>query len=79
MGYYWFSFSHKGKNTGVCVVKSTDLESANEKTIELEIHPAHDDIECYLVAPAQFSSMEVDRLYTPAEMRHITQAIHFKT
>ena len=57
--WYWFSFSYKGKNQGCCNVEAGDEESALQKTIDLDIHPKHDDIEGFEIKAAE---LEPDRL-----------------
>ena len=70
MKYYWFSFSYKGKNNGVCVVEATSSEEAIQKTIDLNIHPPHDDIFSCVISELE-SGMTVDRLYSQEEMFNI--------
>lgn len=47
-------------------MQAKDKDAALEKTIELGIHPAHDDI-CIL--EISDPELEPDRLYTKAEMK----------
>ncbi len=63
--WYWFSFSHNGENQGCCNVQAENKEAALRKTIELGIHPKHDDIECFHIAEPE---LEADRLYSKAEL-----------
>lgn len=47
MKWYWFSFSYKAENQGCCNVEANNPKEALQKTIDLNIHPKHDDIEVY--------------------------------
>lgn len=67
--YYWFSFSYKGTNQGVCMVESHSKESALQKTIDLNIHPKHDSIKMFdAKAIPENKEIELDRLYSKQEM-----------
>ena len=63
--WYWFSFSYKGKNQGCCNVKAENQKDATQKTIDLKIHPKHDDIEIFELDKAE---LKPDRLFTRQEM-----------
>lgn len=63
--WFWFSFSHKGKNQGCCNVEAANEKAALQKTIDLGIHPKHDDIETFELEDAE---LEPDRLITRQEM-----------
>lgn len=62
---YWFSFSYKGKNQGCCIVEEEDGKKALQKTIDLNIHPKHDDIQAFEIGEPE---LELNRLYTPEEL-----------
>jgi hypothetical protein len=47
MSWYWFSFSYKAENQGCCNVEADTPKEGLQKTIDLNIHPKHDSIECY--------------------------------
>lgn len=64
---YWFSFSYKGEHQGVCTVKANSPDEALQKTIDLKIHPAHDDIACFEVSKLD-NGIVYDKLYSKAEM-----------
>jgi hypothetical protein len=70
--WYWFSFSYKGKNQGCCMVQAHTVEEAMQKTIDLNIHPKHDNIAKFLLtdeeAVNEQSLMKPDRLYKPEEL-----------
>ena len=63
--WYWFSFSFDGKNQGCCNVQAANKKDALKKTIELKIHPKHDDIKVCVIAEAELLP---DRLYTRNQM-----------
>lgn len=63
LNYYWFSFSLKGKNQGCCNVEAKDEKIALQKTIDLKIHPKHDDIFCCLIEKIE---VPLDKLF-PSE------------
>ncbi len=63
--YYWFSFSYKGKNQGVCIVESDTIEEAQHKVIELNIAPKYDNIEYFSLLEAE---LPLNVLVTPEEM-----------
>ena len=63
--WYWFSFSYKRVNQGCCNVQAKNREDALQKTIDLEIHPKHDDIE---VVELEDAELDPDRLYTRHEL-----------
>ncbi len=65
MKWYWFSFSFGGVNQGCCNVEAENQEAALQKTIDLGIHPKHDDIECY---EGIASELEPNRLFSKEEM-----------
>ncbi len=65
MKWYWFSFSFGGVNQGCCNVEAESQEAARQKTIDLGIHPKHDDIDVYAIESSQ---LEPDRLYSREEM-----------
>lgn len=65
MKWYWFSFSHNGINQGCCNVQAKDKESALQKTIDLRIHPKHDNIETFELDTPE---LEPDRLFSKHEM-----------
>jgi hypothetical protein len=71
--WWWLSFCQFGKNTGVCNVQAPTKEEALQKTIELKIHPRHDDIACYKIDK---NELEPDKLYTPEEMRALKYQSH---
>lgn len=73
--YYWFSFSHEGGNAGVCIVQANDEDQALQKTIELDIHPAHDHIACFQIEDLE-SGMEINILYTPEDMVNMNYESH---
>jgi hypothetical protein len=68
MKWYWFSFSFEGANQGCCNVQAVSQEAALQKTIDLGIHPRHDDIEVYVGEGDGTPELEPDRLYSPDEM-----------
>lgn len=68
MKWYWFSFSFDGKNQGCCNVQAESKETAIQKTIDLGIHPKHDDIEVY---EGNAPELEPDRLYSKEEMENL--------
>jgi hypothetical protein len=70
MKIYWFSFSYQGRNNGVCIVQADCKHSALDKTINLGLHPAHDDILCLELDELgeKDSHMEFNRLYSKADM-----------
>lgn len=69
MSNYWFSFSYKGDNVGVCIVQAESIDEALIKTKKLKIHPTSDNIRVY-----EFDSLKDDdklslnRLYFKQEM-----------
>ena len=63
--WFWFSFSHNGINQGCCNVQAKSRKVALQKTIDLQIHPVHDDIEIFELNDAE---LEPDRLFTRQEM-----------
>ena len=65
MKWYWFSFSFDSVNQGCCNVQAESQEAALQKTIDLGIHPKHDDIE---IGVGDKPELEPDRLYSPDEM-----------
>ncbi len=65
MKWYWFSFSFMGVNQGCCNVEAVSQEAALQKTIELNIHPRHDDIDCY---EGSEPDLEPNRLFSKEEM-----------
>lgn len=72
MRNFWFSFSFKGINNGVCVVQAEDYNSALEKTISLFIHPEHDDIACYVLEDSDLDpKISFNRLYFKHEMAEL--------
>ncbi len=66
LNWYWFSFSFGGKNQGVCVVESETEKTALQKTIDLGIHPKHDDIKAYRMNVQELP--KPNKLYTRKEM-----------
>ncbi len=65
MKWYWFSFSYNGKNQGCCNVKAKNEKEALQKTIDLDIHPKHDDIEKFEMDKQE---LKPDKLYSRKEM-----------
>ncbi len=63
--WYWLSFSHKGVNQGVCNVQAYNKRMALQRTIDLGIHPPHDDISILELLAAE---LEPDRLFSKQEM-----------
>jgi hypothetical protein len=63
--YYWFSFSYKGKNQGVCLVEADTTEEARHKVLELNIAPDYDHIQCFGISEAE---LPLNVLVTPEEM-----------
>lgn len=78
--WWWFSFCYAGRNTGVCIVQSPTKEEALQKTIDLSIHPKHDDISCYELdqdaEDATELELEPDRLYSREEMQALQYQPH---
>ncbi len=69
MKKYWFSFSFKGKNQGICIVEEENEIKAEQKTIDLGIHPEYDDILCFeLNSLDKDPDLELDKLYSSEEM-----------
>jgi hypothetical protein len=69
MKYYWFSFSHRGTNVGVCIVEAETKGKAHKKAIELNLFPIHDHHVCYeLDNLDDDNEMEVNKLYSREEM-----------
>ena len=71
MKWYWHSFSFNGKNQGCCIVAAETQELALQKTIDLNIHPAHDSIKVYStdsISDIQEEDLELDRLYSKKEL-----------
>ncbi len=66
MKWWWFSFSFGGKNQGCCNVQAESQEAALQKTIDLGIHPKHDDLEIW---EGNNFELEPDRLYSSEEMK----------
>lgn len=73
MKWYWFSFSFDGKNQGCCNVQAESQEVALQKTIDLGIHPKHDDIEVYV---GDKNELEPDKLYSKEEMEKLNYKAH---
>lgn len=73
MKNYWFSFSFRGENKGVCLVQAETPEEALLKTFELEIHPENDDIAAFELEnlEGEDSRLEFDRLYSSQEMEEL--------
>jgi hypothetical protein len=67
MNYYFFSFSFQGANNGCCIVQSDTVENALQKTVDLKIHPPHDNIARFELFDND--NMELNRLYSPEEMK----------
>ena len=65
MSWYWFSFSFEGKNQGCCNVEANSEEEGLQKTIDLNIHPKHDDIMVFEIPSPE---LEVDKLISPKEV-----------
>ena len=63
--WYFLSFSFDGKNQGCCNVQADTKEAALQKTIDLDIHPKHDDIRCYQIHKAELTP---NKLYSPDEL-----------
>ena len=51
--YYWFSFSHKGENQGVCLIEADTPGEAQIKVIELGIAPHYDHVQCFRISEAE--------------------------
>ena len=66
---YFHSFSYKGVNQGCCVVEADTEKSALQKTIDLGLHPKHDDIKVYFNMDApEDCEFELNRMYSREEM-----------
>jgi hypothetical protein len=63
--YYWFSFSFKGKNQGVCLVETDTVEEAQDKVIELGIVPEYDHIQVFGISEAE---LPLNILVSPEEI-----------
>ncbi len=70
--WFWFSFSYKGKNQGCCNVQAKSRKAALQKTIDLQIHPKHDDIQAFEMEKAELGP---DRLFTKQEMLKLNYPI----
>lgn len=69
MKNYWFSFSFKGKNNGICIVQEENPENALDKITNLKLKPEYDDIYCVEVEDmSQEAPLEYNILYSPEEM-----------
>ena len=70
MNYYWFSFSYQGMNNGVCAVQASEEKEAVQKTIDLGIHPSHDDMLIFELTEDEWKQegIELNRLYSKEEM-----------
>lgn len=66
--YYWFSFSYKGENQGVCLVKANTFEESLKKVIDLKIAPNHDHIQCFGISEPE---LPLDVLITPDKLREL--------
>ena len=64
--WYWFSFSFQGESQGVCNVEAANGKKALQKTIELGIHPKHDDIVTCEIREAE---LPPDKLHTKNDMK----------
>lgn len=69
MKIFWFSFSYKGKNNGVCVVKADTEEDGFEKIENLQLLPDYDDVHCTECENIDNDpGIEFNVLYSPEEM-----------
>ncbi len=68
MKWFWFSFSFGGMNQGCCIVQAQSQEEALQKTIDLRIHPRHDDIQVWIGEHETQPELEINRLYSSKEM-----------
>ena len=68
MKIFWFSFSYKGKNNGVCVLEARTM-AESERDAKL-IAPDNDDMFCCEIQSLsdEHKKMEFNRLYSPEEM-----------
>lgn len=72
MNIYWFSFSFRGKNNGVCLIEAKTLESAETIILEKKLVPENDHAICVKIDDlSQEGEFEFNRLYSPEEMRKI--------
>jgi hypothetical protein len=72
---YWFSFSHKGKNVGVCVVSEETEEKAKAKAKLLGIYPENDDVASFTIEELE-SEMVENVLYTTEQMIAKDYGVH---
>ncbi len=69
MKNYWFSFSSRGGNNGVCIVQADTPEEAKDKVENLKLMPDHDHIFCCEITDKkELEKFEFNRLYTPSDM-----------
>ena len=74
MNYFFMSFRDpkKNKNLGVCVVLASDFRTALKKAWDLNINPSGEVMSAKL-SESEFlaEGLELDRLYTKAEMKEL--------
>lgn len=69
MKNYWFSFSYKGKNNGVCIVQADTRGSAEDKLENLKLIPDYDDVACYEIDDiSDEDGLDFNILYSTEEM-----------
>jgi hypothetical protein len=79
--YFWYSFSLDGANQGIVItkddaeIKGTEESGAKglKKLNELGLVPKHDHCRAFSVEEPE-NGLEVDRLYSPEEMRDMEYA-----
>lgn len=63
--YFWFSFSYRGQNNGVCLIEADSPEEADDKIIALNLVPSFDDVKCFQIDNAE---IELNRLFSYEEL-----------
>lgn len=70
MKIFWFSFSYKGKNNGVCVLQAGNKSEASVKILDFQ--PDYDDVFCcelkITTLAEEHPKLEFNKLYTPEDM-----------
>lgn len=75
--WWWFSFSFEGTNNGCCNVQAPTQEEALQKTIDLNIHPPHDNI--WSCEMDDGPELDENKLYSNAEMNKLEYIHHKET
>ena len=65
---YWFSFSLKGENQGVCNVMASSEAFAYERIENLGLMPSYDHVALYV---GDKPELELDRFYTSKELKKL--------